>query len=89
MGWATPYIQKLQAGETVSFRPRGASMKGRIESGQLCAVKPVDVATLSAGDIALCKVRGHEYLHIVKAIIAVSGLPYPKGIHSSLSLIHI
>ena len=68
MGWATHYIEKLRTGETVSFRPRGASMKGRIESGQLCTIVPVDCSTLSVGDIVLCKVRGAEYLHIVKAI---------------------
>jgi hypothetical protein len=68
MGWASHYIEKLRAGETVSFRPRGHSMKGRIESGQLCTVTPVDPATLAVGDIVLCKVRGNEYLHIVKAI---------------------
>jgi hypothetical protein len=68
MGWATHYIQKLQAGETVSFRPRGSSMKGKIESGQLCTVVPVDCSTLSVGDIVLCKVRGNEYLHLVKAV---------------------
>ena len=43
-------------------------MKGRIESGQLCTVAPVDSSTLSVGDIVLCRVRGSEYLHIVKAI---------------------
>jgi hypothetical protein len=68
MGWASGYIAKLQAGETVSFRPRGNSMSPRIESGHLCTVAPVDVTTLEAGDIVLCKVRGAEYLHIVKAI---------------------
>lgn len=68
MGWATHYIEKLREGETVSFRPRGASMKGRIESGQLCTVSPVHCSTLAVGDIVLCKVRGNEYLHIVKAI---------------------
>jgi hypothetical protein len=68
MGWATHYINKLQAGETVSFRPRGASMKGKIESGQLCTVTPVDGSTLAVGDIVLCKVRGNEYLHLIKAI---------------------
>ena len=71
MGWATHYNKKLQAGETVSLRPRGASMKGRIESGQLCTVTPVDCATLSVGDMVLCKVHGNEYLHIVKAINGV------------------
>lgn len=68
VGWATAYIGKLQQGETVSFRPRGNSMQGRIESGQLCTVAPVDPATLKPGDIVLCKVHGQEYLHIVKAI---------------------
>ena len=42
-------------------------MRGRIDSGQLCTVDPVDPATLEVGDIVLCKVKGHEYLHIVKA----------------------
>jgi hypothetical protein len=68
MGWATGYIEKLRQGETVSFRPRGNSMTGKIESGQLCTVEPVDPASLRVGDIVLCKVRGQEYLHLVKAI---------------------
>lgn len=68
MGWASGHISRLQQGETVSFRPRGSSMKGKIESGQLCTVAPVDPATLAVGDIVLCRVRGAEYLHLVKAI---------------------
>jgi hypothetical protein len=69
MGWATAYIARLRAGETVQFRPRGASMKGKIESGQLCTVAPVtDAAALAVGDIVLCKVGGNEYLHLIKAI---------------------
>jgi hypothetical protein len=31
MGWATSYIAKLKDGETITFRPRGHSMKGKIE----------------------------------------------------------
>ena len=68
MGWATGHIEKLRAGETVSFRPRGNSMAGKIESGQLCTVAPVDPARLRVGDIVLCKLNGREYLHLVKAI---------------------
>jgi hypothetical protein len=69
MGWATTYIAKLQAGEAVSFRPRGGSMAGKIESGQLCTVEPiVDTALLEVGDIVLCKVNGNQYLHLIKAI---------------------
>lgn len=67
MGWATKYIIKLKKGETVSFRPRGHSMSPKIKSGQLCTVEPID-GGLFVGDIVLCKVRGFEYLHLVKAI---------------------
>src|SRR5271168_4918539 len=68
MGWASAYIEKLRGGEPVSFRPRGNSMTGKVESGQLCTVEPVDPASLRVGDIVLCKVNGREYLHLVKAI---------------------
>jgi hypothetical protein len=67
MGWATPYIAKLQQGETVQFRPRGHSMRGKVESGQLCTVAPAP-ETLEVGDIVLCKVNGKQYLHLIKAI---------------------
>ena len=68
MGWATGHIEKLRAGETVAFRPRGNSMSGKIESGQLCTVAPADRTALRVGDIVLCKVNGQEYLHLIKAI---------------------
>ena len=69
MGWASGHIERLKQGETVSFRPRGVSKTGRIESGQLCTVEPVtDHATLQVDDIVLCKVHGAEYLHLVKAV---------------------
>ena len=68
MGWASQYIDSLRRGEPAQFRRRGNSMTGKIESGQLCTVEPVDHATVSVGDIVLCKVNGREYLHLVKAI---------------------
>ncbi len=68
MGWASGHIEKLRAGQTVSFRPRGNSMTGKIESGELCTVAPVEPETLKVGDIVLCKVNGQEYLHLIKAI---------------------
>ncbi len=68
MGWASSHIEKLREGETVSFRPRGNSMAGKIGSGQLCTVEPVDPASLEVGDIVLCKVNGRGYLHLIKAI---------------------
>jgi hypothetical protein len=68
MGWATEYIAALKRGETVQFRPRGHSMRGKVESGQLCTVEPVDAAALTVGDVVLCKVNGRQYLHLVKAV---------------------
>jgi hypothetical protein len=38
MSWANHYIEQLKKGETVQFRPRGHSMKGKIASGQLVTV---------------------------------------------------
>ena len=68
MGWASRNIERLRAGEPVSFRPHGQSMTGRIESGQLCRVVPCDPTMLEVGDIVFCKVARNEYLHIVKYI---------------------
>jgi hypothetical protein len=67
MSWATHYIAKLQQGETVQFRPRGHSMRGKFESGQLVTVAPV-TEELRVGDVVLCKVAGKQYLHLIKAI---------------------
>ena len=68
MGWATGHIERLQRGETVSFRPRGHSMAPRIRSGQLCTVAPVELSSLVVEDIVLCRVRGAEYLHRIAAL---------------------
>ena len=43
-------------------------MAGKIESGQLRTVEPVEPIKLRVGDIVLCKVNGREYLHLVKAV---------------------
>lgn len=68
MSWAKQHIARLAAGETIKIRPRGNSMRGRIESGQLCTIIPINQVTLRSGDIVLCKVKGKHYLHIVKAV---------------------
>lgn len=67
MSWATQIIQDLQAGKTIQCRPRGNSMTGRISSGQLCTIAPIDRDPVK-GDVVLCKVRGHQYLHVVTAV---------------------
>ena len=69
MGWATHYIAQLRKGETIQCRPRGNSMSGKIDSGQLYTVEPIDAPdSLQVGDIVLCKVNDYQYLHLIKAI---------------------
>jgi hypothetical protein len=68
MGWADGHIARLARGETIRFRPRGHSMTGKIASGELCTVEPLAERVLVTGDIVLCRVKGNQYLHLVKAI---------------------
>ena len=67
MGWATRYAAALKCGETVRFRPRGHSMTGRVNDGQLVTVEPLPNGGANVGDVVLCRVDGREYLHLVKA----------------------
>lgn len=73
MGWASRHIERLQAGEAVQFRPTGHSMRGKVESGQLVTVVPMGITPDSdppiKGDVVLCRVRGREYLRLIKAVV--------------------
>src|SRR5678816_834992 len=65
--WAATQIEGLSRGETVWLRPSGNSMTGKIESGDLCEIAPID-GELQKGDIVLVKVRGRVYLHLIHDI---------------------
>jgi hypothetical protein len=39
-----------------------------VQNNPSCDRKPLPGGSLSVGDIVLCKLRGAEYLHLVKAI---------------------
>lgn len=68
MSWATFAIEKLRQGETVQIRPRGHSMKGKVNDGALVTVEPCEPDALSVGDIVLVRVKGNDYLHLIKAV---------------------
>ena len=78
MGWASKYIEELQSGKTVEFRPTGNSMKPHIESGQLVTVEPFYTKKEpQVGDIVLCQVNGSDYLHFIKEVdITKNGKTY-------------
>lgn len=67
MSWADAYVKNLRAGLTVLFRPRGNSMTGLINSGQLVTVVPTYPGGIDVGKAVLCKVNGRQYLHKVVA----------------------
>lgn len=66
MGWVNDARRELAAGRNVTIRPVGGSMRGRIESGQLVTIEPVDPAVVSLDDVVLVEWRGNFLLHLVK-----------------------
>lgn len=61
-------IKQLQNGKKARIKPRGNSMKGKVESGDIVQLEPCKSEDLSSGDVVLVKVNGHVYLHLIKAI---------------------
>jgi hypothetical protein len=68
MGWVTEALEELRQGGPAKVRPQGGSMRGRIESGQLVTLKPVDTSKVSVKDIVLVRWKGSYILHIVKDV---------------------
>lgn len=68
MSWATHAKEALRRGETVRIKPRGHSMAGKVNDGDCVTLEPADAAALAVGDIVLVRVRGADYLHLIKAI---------------------
>lgn len=69
MSWAARTIEKLNQGETVQIRPHGNSMTGKVDDGDLVTIVPLNESIeLDKGDVVLCRVKGNDYLHLIKAI---------------------
>ena len=68
MSWAHHAKEALGRGETVQVRPRGHSMRGKVDDGDLVTLEPCEPSALSVGDVVLVRVRGTDYLHLIKAI---------------------
>ena len=66
MSWADEAIEKLQQGERAQVRPRGISMAGKVNDGDVVTLEPCDPKKLVVGDIVLVKVKGYVYLHLIK-----------------------
>lgn len=60
---------QVASGQTVTFRPRGNSMTGKVNDGDEVTVTPVKTDTvLTKGDVVLVHVGGKVYLHLIKAV---------------------
>ncbi|CAN5367105.1 hypothetical protein BH11PLA2_BH11PLA2_47560 [soil metagenome] len=68
MGWVNQAREYLAAGREVQVRPMGGSMRGRIESGQLVTISPVESSQICVDDVVLVEWRGNYLLHLVKEI---------------------
>ena len=42
-------------------------MRGKVNDGDLVTLEPCKPEDLSAGDVVLVRVRGKDYLHLIKA----------------------
>jgi len=68
MSWVGEALAALQTGQSVQVRPRGGSMRGRIEDNQLITLEPVDPAQVIVDDVVFIRWKGNYILHIVKEI---------------------
>jgi hypothetical protein len=68
MSWAKFAIEALREGKTTQIRPRGHSMKGKVNDRDLVTLEPCETDKLKVGDIVLVRVRGNDYLHLIKAV---------------------
>ncbi len=68
MSWAAFAKETLRKGQSVQVKPRGHSMKGKVDDGALVTLEPCNPEDLAVGDIVLVRVHGHGYLHLIKAV---------------------
>ena len=66
MGWVNEARKELSEGRQVQVRPSGGSMRGRIESGQLVTIAPVDPSAVKVGDVVFVRWHDNYLLHLVK-----------------------
>ena len=76
MSWAKHAREALARGESVTIRPKGNSMEGKVSSGDAVTLEPVGTRKLKKGDVVLARVRKRDYLH---QVLAIQGARYLIG----------
>lgn len=67
--WAELAVQALRQGQCVQVQPRGHSMQGRVNDGDVVTLAPCDANNLQVNDIVLVQVPGRRYSHVVLHLI--------------------
>ena len=82
MSWTTEAMTALQKGLPVQVRPRGYSMTGRINDGDLVILTPCRTEELIVGDIVLVRIQGKRFSRIVlHGILSREGERFLIGSH--------
>ena len=68
MSWVKEALSAFEAGLEARVRPFGGSMRGRIESGQLVTIAPINSDHVKVDDVVFIRWKGNFILHIVKEI---------------------
>src|SRR5262245_28238731 len=68
MSWVSEAVEALRNGKEVTVRPRGGSMRGRIEDGQAVTLAPSDGKNVRVDDVVLVRWKGNFLLHLVKEV---------------------
>jgi hypothetical protein len=61
-------VRRVKRGRRTTFRPRGASMRPLIESGQKVTVEPVRRDALEPGDVVIVEVDEQPMLHLIRSL---------------------
>lgn len=75
--WTSVAVEALARGESVQVRPRGHSMRGRIEDGSLVTLATCVPDDLAVGDIVLARVRG--WLLVLHQVVGVEAGRFEIG----------
>lgn len=68
MSWVAEALHELSAGRQAQVRPRGGSMRGRIESGDLVTIAPVQPQDVGVDDVVLVRWGRNYLLHLIREI---------------------
>lgn len=82
LSWQEEALTALQKDLPIQVRPRGHSMTGRINDGDMVTLEPCAAEALMSGTIVLVRIQGKRFSHIVlHSILSLEGGRFLIGSH--------